>query len=69
MPIPDVLDSIRTHLERWKPNSALVAIDFALRHGYLGPDDDHYVEICHLLRCGFSTDFLTQADHRLNTGS
>ena len=28
-----VISSIRTQLPLWKPNSALVAVDFILRHG------------------------------------
>lgn len=47
-----VIDSIRTDLEAWKPNSALVMIEFAMRHGYLAPDEPAYFEIGRLLRAG-----------------
>ena len=50
--VEEVLDSIRKELPLWKPNSALVAVDFALRHGFVSPDEPGYVEMAHLLRAG-----------------
>lgn len=38
MPVEEALETIKTDLARWKPNCALVMIDFALRHGFLDPD-------------------------------
>lgn len=38
MPVDEALNTIKTDLARWKPNCALVMIDFALRHGFLDPD-------------------------------
>eukprot|EP00667_Euglena_gracilis_P003392 EG_transcript_3402 len=65
MPMEAVLHSLRYELPRWKPNSALTVVDFAVRHGFLGPDDPDYVEICHLLRCGVEVSWITQ----LNRGT
>ena len=63
MPMEEVLDSIRNDLAQWKPNSALTVVDFAVRHGYIGPDDDEYNEITHLLRAGVDVSWLTQMHH------
>ena len=52
MPIPEVLRSIREELPLWKPNSAMVVVDFAIRHGFVDFDDPNYMEIAHLLRTG-----------------
>ena len=52
MPVTEVIESIRTDPDAWKPNSALVMIEFAMRHGYLSPDDPGYFEIGRLLRAG-----------------
>ncbi|CAN0448834.1 unnamed protein product, partial [Laminaria digitata] len=40
MPVEEALESIKTDLAKWKPNCALVMIDFALRHGFLDPDHE-----------------------------
>lgn len=50
MSVEEALDSIRTQLPLWKPNSALVMIDFAMRHGFLCPDDRGYAELAHGMR-------------------
>ncbi|KAL1508176.1 hypothetical protein AB1Y20_004296 [Prymnesium parvum] len=50
MTVEQMLTSIREELQLWKPHSALVAVDFALRHGYLSPDSLSFVEVAHLLR-------------------
>ena len=52
VPIDEVLRSIREELPLWKPNSAIVVVDFALRHGFIEVDDPDYMEIAHLLRSG-----------------
>ena len=52
MRVDDMLESVRSDLDAWKPNSALVAIEFAMRHGYLSADEPGYVEIATLLRGG-----------------
>ena len=48
----ELLLSLRNNLPLWKPNSALVMADFAMRHGLVGPDEPGYVEMAHLLRAG-----------------
>uniref|UniRef100_A0A7S3YNN7 Nudix hydrolase domain-containing protein n=2 Tax=Lotharella globosa TaxID=91324 RepID=A0A7S3YNN7_9EUKA len=50
MPMDEVMRSLKDELPKWKPNSALVAVDFLVRHGFVGPDDADYIEITHLLR-------------------
>lgn len=50
MPVGEMLDSIRYQLPRWKPNSALVAIDFAMRHGLVSPDEPGFVQLAQMLR-------------------
>lgn len=40
MTVEEALDTIKTDLAKWKPNCALVMIDFALRHGFLDPDHE-----------------------------
>lgn len=52
LPIREVLQSIRDKLPLWKPNSALIVVDFAVRHGFVSPDEPGFVEIIHLLRAG-----------------
>ena len=52
MPVEEALESIRRDGEAWKPNSALVLIDFAMRHGFITPDEPHYFELGRLLRAG-----------------
>ena len=47
-----VPQSIRDKLPLWKPNSALIVVDFAVRHGFVSPDEPGFVEIIHLLRAG-----------------
>lgn len=49
-PVGEMLDSIRYQLPRWKPNSALVAIDFAMRHGIISPDEPGFVQLAQMLR-------------------
>ncbi|CAM9857508.1 unnamed protein product, partial [Choristocarpus tenellus] len=38
--VEEALESIKTNLRLWKPNCALVMIDFALRHGFVHPDEE-----------------------------
>ncbi|CAM9242463.1 unnamed protein product [Discosporangium mesarthrocarpum] len=52
MTVEDALESIENNLQVWKPNCALVMIDFALRHGYINPDEEDYLELVHQLRTG-----------------
>eukprot|EP00802_Teleaulax_amphioxeia_P006132 Tamp_06136.p1 GENE.Tamp_06136~~Tamp_06136.p1 ORF type:complete len:810 (+),score=140.67 Tamp_06136:82-2511(+) len=56
--IEEALQSIRDSLPLWKPNSALVMLDFGIRHGFISPDEPGYAEICHLLRAGLSVEDL-----------
>jgi hypothetical protein len=50
LPVPDLLDSIRHSLPLWKPNAALVVIDFAMRHGLISPDEPGFVTLAQKLR-------------------
>lgn len=50
IPIDEVLDSIRNRLPLWKPNAALVVIDFAMRHGLISPDEPGFVTLAQMLR-------------------
>ena len=50
--ISEVLRSVREELPLWKPNSAMVVVDFAIRHGFIDFDEPGYMEIAHLLRKG-----------------
>jgi len=50
--VDELLHSLRTRLAAWKPNSALVAVDFAVRHGLVSPDEPGYFEIVRMLRAG-----------------
>ena len=58
MSIEEAVVSIRDRLPLWKPNSALVMLDFAIRHGFITPDEPGYSELTHLLRGGLSVDHL-----------
>ncbi|OCF33075.1 hypothetical protein I316_05120 [Kwoniella heveanensis BCC8398] len=52
MPVQDVLTALRNH--QFKPLSALVTIDFLIRHGYITPENEaNYFEI--VRRCHRST--------------
>ena len=50
-PINDVMERIRS-TDDFKYNAALVIIDFAIRHGALGPEDPEYIMINEALRLG-----------------
>ena len=51
MPIEEVLRSLREDLPLWRPNAALVAIDFLMRHGVVTPDNEpDFEEIAASLR-------------------
>ena len=46
MPIEDVLRSLREELPRWRPNAALVAIDFMIKRGFIDRHNEpEYVAI------------------------
>ncbi|EWM23784.1 nudix family protein [Nannochloropsis gaditana] len=53
MPLSEALHSLEHELSLWKPNAALTVLDFAVRHGAVDADHEHYIEICHLLRGAF----------------
>lgn len=44
LPLEDVLERIRD-TETFKPNCSLVIIDFLVRHGWLGPENEDYLDI------------------------
>ena len=48
--VPDAVLSLRNDLYKWKPNSALVMLDFAMRHGFIDPNDDEFLAVSHQLR-------------------
>lgn len=50
LPIAEVLRSLREDLPVWKPNSALVAIDFLVRHRLVSESEPGYAELVRLLR-------------------
>ncbi|EKX43578.1 hypothetical protein GUITHDRAFT_110383 [Guillardia theta CCMP2712] len=50
MPIEEAMRSVADQVDMWKPNSALVMIDLAIRHGILNGDEPNYLEILSLLR-------------------
>ncbi|CAD7699256.1 unnamed protein product [Ostreobium quekettii] len=50
-PIPKVAEVIQTTTE-FKPNCALVVIDFLIRHGYIKPDEPGYLDLFTGLRIG-----------------
>ena len=50
MKAEDAVESLRSRLYEWKPNSALVMLDFAMRWGYIPPDDPDYITVSHDLR-------------------
>ncbi|GAQ81221.1 hypothetical protein KFL_000740210 [Klebsormidium nitens] len=50
-PLARVAETIRKSNE-YKPNVALVIIDFLVRHGYIHPDQKGYVELVSSLRTG-----------------
>eukprot|EP00302_Diacronema_sp_CCMP2436_P045258 CAMPEP_0180054174 /NCGR_PEP_ID=MMETSP0985-20121206/2693_1 /TAXON_ID=483367 /ORGANISM="non described non described, Strain CCMP 2436" /LENGTH=804 /DNA_ID=CAMNT_0021983763 /DNA_START=1 /DNA_END=2415 /DNA_ORIENTATION=+ len=57
MSVEEAVNSIRTCLPLWKPNAALVMIDFALRHGFITCDLPEYEELARGLRAsGFLGD-------------
>jgi hypothetical protein len=45
----EVLRSLREDLPLWKPNSALVAIDFCIRHRFVDETEPGYAEMRRLL--------------------
>jgi len=45
----EVLRSLREDLPLWKPNSALIAIDFCVRHGLVDETEPGYTELVRLL--------------------
>ena len=51
IPLSEMVQSISQHPEEWKPNSALVALDFAVRRGAINPDTEpDYLDIVKMLR-------------------
>eukprot|EP00802_Teleaulax_amphioxeia_P006950 Tamp_06956.p1 GENE.Tamp_06956~~Tamp_06956.p1 ORF type:complete len:857 (+),score=91.70 Tamp_06956:1-2571(+) len=58
VPVEEAVTSIRTQLPLWKPNSALIMLDFAVRHGFIGPDEPDYIQLVHLLRGGLDRDLM-----------
>jgi 8-oxo-dGTP pyrophosphatase MutT (NUDIX family) len=45
----EVLRSLREDLPLWKPNSALIVIDFCVRHGFVDEAEPGYAELVRLL--------------------
>lgn len=55
-PLEQVLQTIRD-TQDFKTNCNLVIIDFAVRHGFIKPDDDAYVQIVNGLRHNIITSY------------
>ncbi|XP_073393998.1 nudix hydrolase 20, chloroplastic-like isoform X2 [Physcomitrium patens] len=51
VPVAEVAEIIRTS-QRYKPNCALVVIDFLFRNGYIHPDQPGYLQLLQSLRSG-----------------
>jgi 8-oxo-dGTP pyrophosphatase MutT (NUDIX family) len=49
VPVEDVMEIVSSS-DDFKPNCNLVVVDFLLRHGFLGPEDEDYLEISSRLR-------------------
>lgn len=49
VPVDELLRSLRDELPLWKPNSALVAIDFCVRHDLVDPSEPGLDELVRLL--------------------
>ena len=47
--VDEVLRSLREDLPLWKPNSALIAVDFCVRHGLVDETEPGYEELVRLL--------------------
>ena len=50
VPAEKCVEMLRSRLFEWKPNSALVMLDFAMRWGFIGADDPDYIAVSHDLR-------------------
>ncbi|GAB0491097.1 hypothetical protein MMPV_002345 [Pyropia vietnamensis] len=51
VPVSTVLESIACNLKAWKPNSAVVMIEFAVRHGVINPTSEpDYLRLSKYLR-------------------
>lgn len=51
VPVSAVLESIACNLKAWKPNSAVVMIEFAVRHGVINPTSEpDYLRLSKYLR-------------------
>ena len=48
-PLERVAETVRD-TQAFKPNCALVALDFLIRHGFVGPEEPDYIELCAGLR-------------------
>ncbi len=46
LPLDEVADLVK-NTERFKANCSLVIIDFLIRHGWLGPETEDYLDIIH----------------------
>ncbi len=55
-PVEKVLDHV-AYTRDYKINCNLVIIDFAVRHGFLKPDEPYYSEICSGLHCNQNSAF------------
>jgi len=55
-PVEQVMDTVRDTAE-FKLNCNLVIIDFLLRHGFIGPEDESYIPLLQELRPPFSVRY------------
>ena len=52
MPVADVAELLASPEPLFKPNVGVVLIDFMVRHGFVDPDEEGYIELMGALRSG-----------------
>lgn len=56
MPIAQVAELLASPEPHFKPNVGVVMVDFLIRHGFVNPDEDGYIELMGALRSGVRLD-------------
>ena len=51
-PIDEVCELVASSEPLFKPNVGVVLIDFMVRHGFVDPDEEGYIELMGALRSG-----------------
>lgn len=52
--IDEVSELLACPQQQFKPNVGVIIVDFLVRHGFVSPDDDGYIELLSALRSGVS---------------